>query len=401
MREQSEAATPAAVERGAPGIPAATHSMTDADFLLYCERENRPDLRSGLLVAAIVLLLCTLIGIKAAGSFSAVVLFGLSLILCSPIAVFAASYLTYLPVRFDAIAFIGAAMAALGAVVFASAGVGVMAGAAVCALVCACVLLLFGLPLARGAVLALAAIVGFVLVSAVAGTAAGALTEALSMLGGVSLAAGYAAFRMQSQTFRLYQNKIELDSLINTDRLTSLNNRAAFDSYLDRVWRQSRRYEANLSIVIVDIDYLGEFNERYGQPEGDRCVQRVAGVLSDIGKRPLDFVARFDESSFALILYDPFTTYIRKLVLNVQTAIAELHIPNERSPIGPRLTASIGAVVLGPNTDKSLDAAVEFAEQALAAAKLRGRDRAVICESADLLQKDDAGAAAEPTSGAG
>lgn len=187
----------------------------------------------------------------------------------------------------------------------------------------------------------------------------------------------------------LLDSREELESLVNMDRLTGLNNRQAFDAYVERVWRQSRRCAEKLSIVIVDVDFFAEFTERYGLPEGDRCIQRVGGVLSSVGKRPLDYVARFGHSSFALILYDPQTSYIRRLVSELQSSVAALHIPNERSPIGPRLTISIGAVVLGPESEKTLEATIEFAEKAVAGAKMRGGDRAVICESSDLRRSGE------------
>ncbi|MEQ9562648.1 MAG: diguanylate cyclase, partial [Woeseiaceae bacterium] len=176
----------------------------------------------------------------------------------------------------------------------------------------------------------------------------------------------------------------QLNSLQNTDRLTGIYNRQMFDDHLARVWKQSRRERHNLGLLVVDIDYMRVFNKRYGHPEGDRCIQRVGEALKNSVRRPLDFVARYDGSRFAMVLYDPPTAYIRRLVVSVQTAIAGLHIPNEGSPIGPRVTVSIGAVVLGPQTEKSLEGAVQFAEEALSASKLRGRDRAVVFQSSDL-----------------
>jgi diguanylate cyclase (GGDEF)-like protein len=157
-----------------------------------------------------------------------------------------------------------------------------------------------------------------------------------------------------------------------------------FDDHLARVWCHSRRERQNLSLLIVDIDHMEEFNTRYGHPEGDRCIRRVGEALNKSVRRPLDFVARYDGSRFALVLYDPPTSYIRRLVGSIQNEIAELHIPNEGSPTRPRLTVSIGAVVLGPDTTTNLDSAMPFAEEALAASKLRGRDRAVVFQSSDL-----------------
>ena len=193
-----------------------------------------------------------------------------------------------------------------------------------------------------------------------------------------------ACIARENDGLSLVANSRKLTGLINTDRLTGIYNRQMFDDHLSRVWKQSRRERHNLGLLVVDIDHMREFNKRYGHPEGDRCIQRVGEALKNSVRRPLDFVARFDGSKFALVLYDPPTAYIRRLVVNVQTSIAGLHIPNEGSPIGPRVTVSIGAVVLGPQTAKSLEGAVQFAEEALSASKLRGRDRAVVFQSSDL-----------------
>jgi diguanylate cyclase (GGDEF)-like protein len=230
------------------------------------------------------------------------------------------------------------------------------------------------------------AIVGVIL-----GTATGFLAYALLLMALANSIGALSCVERQKHERKLEESEKSLEEslrrlnkLQNTDRLTGIYNRQTFDDHLARMWKQSRRERHNLGLLVVDIDHMREFNKRYGHPEGDRCIQRVGEALQGSVRRPLDFVARYDGSRFAMVLYDPPTAYIRRLVVNVQTAIAGLHIPNEGSPIGPRVTVSIGAVVLGAKTEKSLESAMQFAEEALSASKLRGRDRAVVFQSADL-----------------
>jgi diguanylate cyclase (GGDEF)-like protein len=251
--------------------------------------------------------------------------------------------------------------------------------------------LLAGLPLRHSVTAAVSTLITGAIVGVILGTATGFLAYALLLMALANSIGALSCVERQKHERKLEESEKSLEEslrrlnkLQNTDRLTGIYNRQTFDDHLARMWKQSRRERHNLGLLVVDIDYMREFNKRYGHPEGDRCIQRVGEALKGSVRRPLDVVARYDGSRFAMVLYDPPTAYIRRLVVNVQTAIAGLHIPNEGSPIGPRVTVSIGAVVLGAKTEKSLESAMQFAEEALSASKLRGRDRAVVFQSADL-----------------
>lgn len=49
--------------------------------------------------------------------------------------------------------------------------------------------------------------------------------------------------------------------LSETDALTRLSNRRCFESNFDREFARSKRYGNNLSVAVVDIDFLK--NQRY------------------------------------------------------------------------------------------------------------------------------------------
>jgi diguanylate cyclase (GGDEF)-like protein len=284
---------------------------------------------------------------------------------------------------------VAAVGASIVAIVAANAGVAVLLAEPM--IVVLGIYLLAGLPLRHSVTAAVSTLITCAIVGVILGTAPGFLAYALLLLavansiGALSCSDRRKYERELEASERRFEESLRrLNKLQNTDRLTGIYNRQMFDDHLARVWKQSRRERHNLGLLVVDIDHMREFNKRYGHPEGDRCIQRVGEALKGSVRRPLDFVARYDGSRFAMVLYDPPTAYIRRLVLNVQTSIAGLHIPNEGSPIGPRVTVSIGAVVLGAQTEKSLEGALQFAEEALSASKLRGRDRAVVFQSADL-----------------
>ena len=74
-----------------------------------------------------------------------------------------------------------------------------------------------------------------------------------------------------------------LESLSTTDGLTGISNRRRFDAFLEQEWRRSMREQAELSLILMDIDYFKQFNDLYGHLSGDDCLKQVAAVLKNKG----------------------------------------------------------------------------------------------------------------------
>jgi diguanylate cyclase (GGDEF)-like protein len=95
--------------------------------------------------------------------------------------------------------------------------------------------------------------------------------------------------------------KQEVERMAVTDDLTSLYNRRHFDRSLKGEIERAKRYGHKVSVVVLDIDNFKALAERSGGP-----VAKL--VLSDMGKllkkfaRNTDFVARYGEEEFALLL---------------------------------------------------------------------------------------------------
>ncbi len=201
------------------------------------------------------------------------------------------------------------------------------------------------------------------------------------MLIGVNAIGALCCFQLEATTRQAFRDKRILEDLAERDGLTGLYNRRAYNMYMERIWRQSRREQSQLTVMLVDIDHFKAFNDLYGHQAGDDALKRVAEVIAMGAQRPLDFAARFGGEEFALVLYGQANDFARDLPEHIRQRVRELGIPHAESSTGPCLTISIGVSIVTPGAERSLAGAVQMADEALYQAKEEGRNRVVVKES--------------------
>src|SRR6185437_2913636 len=94
----------------------------------------------------------------------------------------------------------------------------------------------------------------------------------------------------------------ELQRLSILDELTGIPNRRFFNILLTQEWGRSARIVVPLSMMLIDIDFFKNYNDFYGHPQGDRCLQKVAATLNSLVHRPGDCVARYGGEEFVVLL---------------------------------------------------------------------------------------------------
>lgn len=158
------------------------------------------------------------------------------------------------------------------------------------------------------------------------------------------------------------------------DGLTGLWNRAHFDARLEALLSIARRYGRRLSLVLVDIDYFKQINDRFGHPFGDRVLQGIGEVLHQ-SSRAADSACRYGGEEFALVLPETPEDGALLLAERVRERVKRLVFEWHGAPV--QLTVSAGVATVGPDTNYDPDAAsmLERADGALYAAKRAGRDR--------------------------
>ena len=152
----------------------------------------------------------------------------------------------------------------------------------------------------------------------------------------------------------------------DTDDLTGLLNRRAFNHRLDVLFHRARQTSTPLSLVEVDIDHFKLINDQHGHRAGDAALVAVADALMR-SVREGELVARVGGEEFAIIL--PNTDAAASL------AIAERSRSSVTADgyVGPPLTMSAG-VASYPLHATDADGLLRAADTALYAAKNAGRD---------------------------
>lgn len=176
----------------------------------------------------------------------------------------------------------------------------------------------------------------------------------------------------------LQQVNQELQRLTTIDDLTQIANRRHFYEYLTQSWRRLLREQANLSLLLCDVDHFKRYNDACGHQAGDRCLQQVAHTIQQVVQRPSDLVARYGGEEFAIILPDTSAEGALYLAEKMQLQLDQAQIPHPQSLVGEYVTLSIGATSLIPVADQSPDILIAIADQALYAAKEQGRNRIVL-----------------------
>lgn len=191
------------------------------------------------------------------------------------------------------------------------------------------------------------------------------------------------------RTQEVDQVRKELDEykrIANTDSLTRLSNRRAFDEKLATLYNDSMQLPVT-ALVLADIDNFKKFNDTYGHPVGDKILASVAAVLRSNVRRDV-FVARTGGEEFALIIQGNTAEEVVDICEKLRKTLELRPFRNSRTGMdyGP-ITISIG-IAMASQAEDGGDLYVK-SDTALYCAKDAGRNRTMLFE--DGMRKEYAG----------
>ncbi len=157
----------------------------------------------------------------------------------------------------------------------------------------------------------------------------------------------------------------------NFDPLTNLPNRHMFHIRLEQEIQNTQRTRLNLALLFIDLDRFKEVNDTLGHNVGDQLLMEVAQRLSS-SVRKSDMVARLGGDEFTIILSQlSDANQVETVAQNILRNLAEpFSLDNEIAYI----SASIGITLYPEDTDE-VEQLLMNADQAMYAAKKRGRNR--------------------------
>lgn len=181
-----------------------------------------------------------------------------------------------------------------------------------------------------------------------------------------------------------------LSKLANTDALTRLNNRKAFNEAVEDAVEKALQENAALSLLMLDIDHFKDFNDTFGHLVGDKALSAVASLIREYAdeanrrKGRNYFPARFGGEEFVIILprvdryeAEMIAEELRQTIEAYDFVIRDVEGHVIKSDA--KITVSVGVGEFSPDWKiAKIDSLIDAADKALYRAKRTGRNRVCV-----------------------
>jgi len=165
----------------------------------------------------------------------------------------------------------------------------------------------------------------------------------------------------------------EIRKLSQTDPLTLLSNRRHFYEQLDQ--RMRRRSQVPFALMLLDIDFFKQTNDRFGHAVGDEVLVRVADVArAFVREDEGEFACRFGGEEFICVVNAAQPTDLDGRIESFRAAISEITASDETGEHSISIKVS-GGVAFCPSERQEADPLIRLADVRLYRAKDDGRDR--------------------------
>lgn len=165
-----------------------------------------------------------------------------------------------------------------------------------------------------------------------------------------------------------------------TDVLTGVGNRRKLYEKLGEIYSDSEIRPA--CVLMMDIDYFKRFNDTYGHAAGDACLRGFGSVLLSIREIYKAAVYRYGGEEFVALLWDCKQEKMYQIAEVIRQEAEKLSID------GKHMTVSIGAVYCSDSSILNYETWIDYADQALYAAKKSGRNKTVCWDHSFKAEKN-------------
>lgn len=160
------------------------------------------------------------------------------------------------------------------------------------------------------------------------------------------------------------------------DPLTGVLREGLLEATLQKYVARYRDSEYPVSVICLDVDYLGRYNEQYGTKTGDMILRQISQFLQ-LSLREPDLIARCDGDEFVIALCarpDEAAGVAQRILLGIKRMTFQTS--------GAPLKVAVSCGIAGfPDHGASGEALYRAANIALAAAKSRGRSTVALFQS--------------------
>lgn len=176
-----------------------------------------------------------------------------------------------------------------------------------------------------------------------------------------------AEVRMRTEKLALANR--ELAAISETDRLTNLRNRRAFDRHFEELKRLQGT--GPVAVAMLDVDYFKSLNDALGHAAGDQTLRRIAAIIADQQRANIR-AYRYGGEEFCMVFTGQAVPHVAHVLEGIVQQMRESRIVHPHTAEG-FVTLSAG-YARGDDVAR-LDEIFENADQALYRAKGKGRGR--------------------------
>lgn len=186
--------------------------------------------------------------------------------------------------------------------------------------------------------------------------------------------------RIRSNNLALVSSQrhgLQFERASMVDSLTGLHNKRWVEEAFPRAISRSARDGTSLCLLLGNLDHFKQFNETYGNLNGDNLLRLLARRLADI-LRPQDMLARYGVEEFIFLLPATDMSNALKIAERMRLMATEIRLPVGRDGAYANVTMSLGIVEMLDG--ETLADLVAKAETGLRRAKDAGRNRVEIAK---------------------
>ncbi len=167
----------------------------------------------------------------------------------------------------------------------------------------------------------------------------------------------------------------ELEIAASTDPLTKLMNRREMLRKLEQEKVRCERNQKPFSVILADIDFFKEINDRYGHNSGDHMLKSISVLLGSL-LRKQDSVARWGGEEFLILLPETPASGARVIAEKLRCSVEMAQFKKDLMEVCITMTFGVAAI----HENEDLDELIGRADNAMYQGKDLGRNCTVVID---------------------
>ena len=164
----------------------------------------------------------------------------------------------------------------------------------------------------------------------------------------------------------------EMTEIANTDALTGVRNKTAFDSEAASLEAAIEGGAARFGLVMIDLNDMKKTNDTFGHERGDEMIKALSSMICEAF--PGDPVFRIGGDEFVVVAKDEQSVKIERSVADFNEMVKESS-GNESLAPWERVSAAAGYALFDPERDNKVSAVLRRADEAMYENKRRMKNK--------------------------